>query len=42
MLLVVEKKFRRLTDPHLTRGVYLGGKFKDGVAIQPATEEKAA
>ena len=42
MLLVAEKRSRRLKDLHLTRDLYLGAKFKDGVAIQPATEEKAA
>ena len=42
MLLVAEKRFRRLKDPHLTKDVYRGAQFEDGVAIQPATEEKAA
>ena len=42
MLLVAEKRFCRLKDPHLTRDIYLCAKFKDGVAVQPATEEKAA
>ena len=41
MLLVAKKGFRRFKDPHLTRNVFLGAKFKDGVATQPATEEKA-
>ncbi len=42
MLLVAEKRFRRLKDPHLTKDVYRGAQFEDGAAIQPATEEKAA
>lgn len=42
MLLVAEKRFRRLKDPHLTTDVYQGAKFIDGVAVQPADEEKAA
>ena len=42
MLLVAEKRFRRLKDPHLTMDVYQGAQFVDGVAVEPATEEKAA
>ena len=42
ILLVAEKRFRRLKDPHLTRDVYRGEKFVDGVAVRPAAEEKAA
>ena len=40
MLLVAEKRFRRLKDPRLTRDLYLRAKLEDAVAIQPATEEK--
>ena len=35
--------FSTSSDPHLTKDVvYRGTQFEDGVAIQPATEEKAA
>lgn len=42
MLLVAEKRFRRLKDPHLTKDVYQGVKFVDGVAVEPIAKEKAA
>lgn len=42
MLLVAEKRFRRLKDPHLTKDVYLGVEFVDGIAVEPTVEEKAA
>ena len=33
LLLVAEKKFRRLSSPELVKEVFLGVKFQDGVAI---------
>lgn len=41
MLMVVEKRFRRLSAPDMMKAVYDGGKYKDGIAIL-ATEEVGA
>ena len=41
MLMVVEKRFRRLSAPELMKAVYDGQKYEDGAAIQN-TEEIAA
>ena len=42
MLMVAEKRFRRLQAPELMEDVYLGVKYKDGVAIEPTAEKVAA
>jgi transposase-like protein len=42
MLLVSEKKFRRLNSPELMREVYIGVKFEDGVRIEEQRMEAAA
>ena len=41
MLMVVEKRFRRLNAPELTKAVYDGQKYDDGVAMQNAEEVAA-
>ena len=38
MLMVVERRFRRLNAPELTKVVYIGEKYEDGAAIQNAEE----
>ena len=42
MLMVAEKRFRRLKAPGLMRDVYLGAQYVDGVAIDSIVEEVAA
>ena len=42
MLMVAEKRFRRLQAPELMADVYLGVKYKDGVAIEAPVERIAA
>ena len=42
MLMVAEKRFRRLQAPELMGDVYLGVKYKDGVAIEAPVEGIAA
>ena len=42
MLMVAEKRFRRLKAPALMNDVYLGAKYVDGVSIEIALEEVAA
>ena len=42
MLMVAEKRFRRLHAPELMEDVYLGVKYKDGVAIEEPVERIAA
>jgi transposase-like protein len=42
MLLVAERRFRRLKAPELLKDVYNGTKYIDGVPAEKASEEKAA
>lgn len=42
MLLVAEKRFRRLRAPHLMKDVYLGVNYVNGVAVNKESKEKAA
>jgi transposase-like protein len=42
MLLMAEKRFRRLKSPELMRDVYKGAKYINGVPVQRVSEEKAA
>ena len=42
MLLVAEKRFRRLKAPHLMKDVYQGAQYVNGVPVNPVTQEKAA
>ena len=42
MLLVAQKRFRRLKAPHLTREVYQGTQYLNGVPVNQVTQEKAA
>ena len=42
MLLVAEKRFRRLKSPELMRDVYKGAKYINGAPAQTISEEKAA
>ncbi len=42
MLLIAEKRFRRLKAPHLMREVYQGAQYVNGVPVNQVTEEKAA
>ena len=42
MLLVAEKRFRRLKAPHLMKNVYQGAQYVNGVPVNPVTQEKAA
>jgi putative transposase len=41
MMLVAEKRFRRLDAPELLKDVYLGAEFTDGVAIRKKKEAAA-
>ena len=41
MLMVVEKRFRRLYAPELMKAVYEGRKYEDGIAVQTAEEVAA-
>ena len=40
MLLVAEKRFRRLKAPHLMKDVYQGAQYVNGVPVNQVTEEK--
>lgn len=42
ILLIAEKKFRRLNAPHLVEEVYKGKKFVDGVAVKKVNGRLAA
>ena len=42
MLMVAEKRFRRLNAPHLLKEVYAGVKFADGMRSPQPIEEAAA
>ncbi len=42
MLMVAENRFRRLQAPELMADVYLGARYKDGVAIEQQEERIAA
>ena len=42
MLLVAEKRFRRLKAPELMKDVYQGAEYVNGVLVTQAPEEKAA
>ncbi|MDA2929268.1 hypothetical protein MYX84_04855, partial [Acidobacteria bacterium AH-259-O06] len=42
MLLLAEKRFRRLKAPHLMKDVYRGTKYVNEVPVNQVTEEKAA
>ena len=42
MLLVAEKRFRRLKAPELMRDVYQGAKYVNGVLVNQESKEKAA
>jgi len=42
ILLIAEKKFRRLNAPHLLEEVHKGTKFADGVAVNEASRRLAA
>lgn len=42
MLLVAEKRFRRLKAPGLMKDVYRGAKYVNGVPVNQSPEEKAA
>ena len=41
MLMVVEKRFRRLNAPELMKAVYDGQKYEDGIPLQAAEEVTA-
>ncbi len=42
MLMVAEKRFRRLQAPELMEDVYLGAKYVDGIAVDVTAEKAAA
>ncbi len=42
MLLVAEKRFRRLKAPHSMKDVYQGARHVDGVSVNKLTQEEAA
>lgn len=42
ILMIAEKKFRRLNAPHLLEEVYKGRKFVDGVAVKKVNGRLAA
>ena len=42
MLMVAEKRFRRLQAPELMKDVYLGAQYVDGIAIEATAEKVAA
>ena len=42
MLLVVEKRFRRLNAPHLMKDVYQGARYVNGFSVNKLTQEEAA
>ena len=42
MLMIAEKRFRRLKAPEVMRDVYDGAQYVDGMAIDDTVEEVAA
>lgn len=42
MLMVAQKRFRRLVAPELVREVYLGAQYVDGLRVEAVAEEVAA
>jgi transposase-like protein len=42
MLMVAEKRFRRLKSPHLMKDVYRGDNYVNGMAVKQISEGKAA
>ena len=42
MLLVSERRFRRLKAPEMMKDVYLGAEYKDGLVINTTLEKVAA
>ena len=42
MLMVAEKRFRRLQAPELIADVYLGAQYVDGIAVEAMAEKVAA
>lgn len=42
MLMIAERRFRRLRSPELVRDVYLGGKYEDGERIDSDVRKDAA
>ena len=42
ILLIAEKKFRRLNAPELLEDVYVGKKFVDGIAVNKVNRKLAA
>ena len=42
ILMIAEKRFRRLNAPHLLEDVYKGKKFVDGVALKKVNRRLAA
>ena len=42
MLMVAERRFRRLKAPELMKDVYLGAEYKDGIVITTTLEKVAA
>ena len=42
MLMVAEKRFRRLQAPELMADVYLGAQYVDGIAVEATAEKVAA
>ena len=42
MLLVAERRFRRLKAPELMKDVHLGAEYKDGIVINTMSEKVAA
>ena len=42
MLMIAEKRFRRLKAPELMTDVYHGAQYVDGMAIETTAEEVAA
>ena len=42
MLMVAERRFRRLKAPELMKDVYLGAEYKDGIVINTTLEKVAA
>ena len=42
MLMVAEKRFRRLQAPELMRDVYLGAMYVNGIAVEATAERVAA
>lgn len=42
MLLVAERRFRRLKAPHLLKGLHGGDQYIDGLPVKPANQKEAA